>query len=130
MAVTQDCWPQARGVSLEISSGPLRVYLTSPMAQAVKNLPAVQETPDSQVRYLIQKIPWRRKWQPPPVFLPGKSQGQKSLAGYSPWGCKESDTTKRECKIREPRGHQGTSRGYGVEHRQGQTALLSPRTVV
>ena len=36
-------------------------------------------------------IPWRRKWQPTPVVLPGKSQGQRSLAGYSPWGCKESD---------------------------------------
>ena len=41
------------------------------------------------------KIPWRRKWQPTPVFLPGKSHGQRSLVGYSPWGRKESDTTKR-----------------------------------
>ena len=39
------------------------------------------------------KIPWRRAWQPAPVFLPGESQGQGSLAGYSPWGHKESDTT-------------------------------------
>ena len=38
------------------------------------------------------KTPWRRKWQPIPVFLPGESHGQRSLAGYSPWGCKESDT--------------------------------------
>ena len=36
----------------------------------------------------VRKIPWRRKWQPTPVFLPGKSQGQRSLAGYSPWGHK------------------------------------------
>ena len=34
------------------------------------------------------RFPWRRKWQPTPVFLPGKSHGQRSLAGYSPWGCK------------------------------------------
>ena len=34
------------------------------------------------------KIPWRKKWQPTPVFLPGKSHGQRSLAGYSPWGCR------------------------------------------
>jgi len=40
-----------------------------------------------------RKIPWRRKWQPTPVFLPGKSHGQRSLVGYSPWGRKESDTT-------------------------------------
>ena len=33
----------------------------------------------------------RREWPPTPVFLPGESQGQRSLGGYSPWGCKESD---------------------------------------
>ena len=37
---------------------------------------------------------WRRAWQPTPVFLPGKSHGRRSLAGYSPWGHKESDTTE------------------------------------
>ena len=41
----------------------------------------------------VRTIPWRRKWQPTPVFLPGKSHGQRSLAGYSPWGRKELDTT-------------------------------------
>ena len=40
----------------------------------------------------VRKIPRRRKWQPTPVFLPGGSQGWRSMAGYSPWGCKESDT--------------------------------------
>ena len=43
----------------------------------------------------VGKIPWRRKWQSTPVLLPGKSHGQKSLVGYSLWGCKESDTTER-----------------------------------
>ena len=38
---------------------------------------------------------WRRQWQPTPVLLPGKSHGRRSLVGYSPWGCKESDTTER-----------------------------------
>ena len=37
---------------------------------------------------------WRRKWQPTPVFLPGKSHGQRSLVGCSPWGHTESDTTE------------------------------------
>jgi len=37
---------------------------------------------------LIRKIPWRRKWQPTPVFLRGKSHGQRTLAGYGPWGHK------------------------------------------
>ena len=41
----------------------------------------------------VRKIPWRRKWQPTQVFLPGKSHGQSCLVGYSTWGCKESDTT-------------------------------------
>ena len=40
------------------------------------------------------RFPWRRKWQPTPVFLPGESQGQRSLVGYSPRGRKESDTTE------------------------------------
>ena len=39
-------------------------------------------------------LPWRRKWQPTPVFLPGELHGQRSLVGYSPWGHKESDTTE------------------------------------
>ena len=38
---------------------------------------------------------WRRKWQPTPVLLPKESHGQRSLAGYSPWGRKESDMTER-----------------------------------
>ena len=42
----------------------------------------------------VGKIPWRRAWQPTPVFLPGESHGQRGLAGYSPRGRKESDTTE------------------------------------
>jgi len=42
----------------------------------------------------VGKIPWRRKWHPTPVLLPGKSHGQRSLVGYSPWGRKELDTTE------------------------------------
>ena len=42
----------------------------------------------------VGKIPLRRKWQPAPVFLPGKFHGQRSLVGRTPWGCKESDTTE------------------------------------
>ena len=43
----------------------------------------------------VGKITSSRKWQPTPVFLPGEFHGQRSLAGNSPWGCKELDTTKR-----------------------------------
>ena len=42
----------------------------------------------------VRKIPRRRAWQPTPVFLLGESHWQRSLAGYSPWGCKELDTTE------------------------------------
>ena len=43
----------------------------------------------------VGKIPWRREWQPTPVFLPGESHGWRSLAGYSPWGRKELDPTEQ-----------------------------------
>ena len=60
------------------------VYLwASLVAQMVKNLPAMQgEIPGSGL--WVRKIPWRREWQPTPVFLPGELHGQRSLAGYSP----------------------------------------------
>ena len=56
----------------------------------VKNLPASAGDAGGRVR---KDPPWKRKCQPTAVFLPGKFCGQWSLAGYSPWGHKESDTT-------------------------------------
>ena len=47
----------------------------------VKNLPTMQELQEMGVDPWVEKIPWRRTWQPTPVFLPGKSHGQRSLAG-------------------------------------------------
>jgi len=44
--------------------------------------------------YWVRKIPWRKKWQPTPAFLPGKFRGQGSLVGYSSWGCKQLDMTE------------------------------------
>ena len=43
----------------------------------------------------VSKIFWRREWLPTPVFLPGELHGQRNVAGYSPWGSKESDTTEK-----------------------------------
>ena len=57
----------------------------------VKNPPA--NAADAGLIPGLERFPWRRKWLPVSVFLPGKSIGQRSLVGYSPWGCKESDTT-------------------------------------
>ena len=50
---------------------------------------------ETSVWSLGQEDPWRRKWLPTPVFLPGEFRGQRSLVGYSPWGHKESDKTER-----------------------------------
>ena len=55
------------------------------VAQSVRRLPAMQEI---QVLSWVRKIPWRRKWQPISVVLPGKFRGQRSLVEYSPWGHK------------------------------------------
>ena len=57
----------------------------------VKNLPAMQET---QVQSLGREDPLEKGMVPTPVFLPGESHGQRSLAGYSPWGRTESDMSK------------------------------------
>ena len=64
---------------------------TSLVAQMVKILPAMRET---SVQSLDWEDPWRREWQPTPVFLPGESHGQRSLVDYSPRGHKESDTNE------------------------------------
>ena len=61
------------------------------MAQTVKNLPAMQET---WVLSLGQENPLEKGMALTPVFLPGKFHGQRSLVGYSPWGCKKLDMTE------------------------------------
>ena len=61
----------------------------------VQNLPAkAGDSRDGEFDPWVGKIPWTRKWQPTPVFLPGKFHVQRSLAGYSPWGHKESDMSE------------------------------------
>ena len=61
----------------------------------VKNLPAnAGDTRDAVFRPWVGNIPWRKEWELIPLFLPGKSHGQRSLAGYSPRSYKELDTTE------------------------------------
>ena len=70
------------------------------LAQMVKN-PGLQ-CRRPRFDLWVGKIPSRRNCQPTPVFLPGESHGQRSLAGYSPWGLKESDRTEQlalMCKL-------------------------------
>ena len=54
----------------------------------------MQQTQGIWLHPCVGKISWSRKWQPAPVFLPGKLHGQRSLTRYSPWGCKELDVTE------------------------------------
>ena len=65
------------------------------MVPVVKNLPAnAGNARDASLIPGSGRFPWRRKWQPAPVFMPEKSHEQRSLVGYSPWGHKELDTTE------------------------------------
>ena len=67
-----------------------------PGGTEVKNLPAVQKNcRKHSFDPWVGQIPWRRKWQPTPVFLPVKFHEQRSLVGYSSWDRKELDTTKQ-----------------------------------
>ena len=65
---------------------------TSLLAQMIKHLPTMWETREKDFNFWRDF--WRRKWQPTPVLLPGKSHGWRSLVGYSPRGHKDLDTTK------------------------------------
>ena len=71
----------SRGTFLTQGSNP-----RLPSSSVVKNPPASAEDMGSIPG--VEKIPWRRKWQPTLVFLPWKSHGQRSLGGYNPWGHK------------------------------------------
>ena len=66
-----------------------------PYGLVVKNLPAMLEMQKTWVQSLGQEDPWRRAWQPMPVFLPGESHRLRSLAGYSPLGCKSRTRLKQ-----------------------------------
>ena len=54
---------------------------------------------ETRVDPWVGKILWSRNWQPTRVFSPREFHGQRSLAGHSPWGCKESDTTEQLAHI-------------------------------
>ena len=68
------------------------LYTVFLVTQMVENLPAMQKT---QVQSWVGKIHWRSELQLTPIFLPEYFHDQRNLAGYSPWGLKESDTTER-----------------------------------
>ena len=72
-----------------------RLNLGAPrVVLVVKSLPANAGEMRHGFDPWVRMIPWRRAWQPTPVFLPGESHGQRSLADYNPWVGKELDTTE------------------------------------
>ena len=78
-------------MKFEIGFGPYQLpfhKVASQVTEMVKNPSTMQEI---WVDPGVRMIPWRREWLPTPLFLPGEFHGQRSLVGYSPWGCKESD---------------------------------------
>ena len=80
----------------------------SQVALVVKNLPGMQETCRRHgFNHWVGKLPWSRKYQPIPVLLTGKFHGERSLAAYRPWGCKESAKTEwpHTKKATEPLPH-------------------------
>ena len=85
---TSSPWPVIRGIPLWFSS-----------TESTCNAGDMPYNP------WVGKIIWKRKWQPTPVFLPGESHGQRSLAAYSPWGCKESNVTGRLRPYNTPRSN-------------------------
>ena len=72
-------------------------WQASQVVLVVKNLPARRHK-GPVLNPWVRKIPWRRKWQSTPVSLPGESHGQRSLAGYIPWGHKKLDMTEHTHK--------------------------------
>ena len=71
------------------------------MALVVKNPPANEGDKRCGFNNQIGKMPWRRVWQPIPIFLPGESHGQTSLVGYSPWGHRDVTGAAAAWKHRE-----------------------------
>ena len=74
---------------------PLGIFELQLQAQGFPGGPSCKESACQRRRHkrgrfnpLVGKIPWRRKWQPTPVFLLGESHGERGLAGYSPWDCR------------------------------------------
>ena len=89
------------------------------MTLMVKNLPTNVAHVRRRFNPWVGKIPWRSKWLPTPIFMPGKSHAQRSLEGYRPWGHKASDTTELTSQAHT---HTWTAVLYVKSHNKGQGA--------
>ena len=93
----------------------------------VKNLPANAGDMRHGFDPWVGKIPWRRAWQPTPVFSPGEPQGQRSLAGYSPWGRKEPDLARTHTRTHthtHTHTHTQFKNGYVVKKKKWQNVYV------
>ena len=90
------------------------------VAQMVNNVPAMWET---QVRSLCWEDPLEKEWLPTPVFLPGESHRQRSLVGYSPWGCKMLDTTEQLPLSLSHEAHYDPAEQWILNHGGGLVSL-------
>ena len=101
------------------------IFMGFPVAQWWRIRLPMQEI---QVQSLAQEEPLQKERQPTPVFLPGVSHGQRSLVGYSLWGCKESDTTEHihTKRIQKAKSHLVPRRA--AVHRSEQMWVKSPHS--
>ena len=94
--------------------------MTLPVSSRALHVALVVKNPPASVggRRDVGLIPWRRARQPTPAFLPGESHGQKSLAGYSPWGRNDPDMTEVTWHTRLPSSGSGTQWERVQTHRR------------
>ena len=121
-------------VSVYLSS--IRINFGFPGGSGVKNPRQCKRCRRCGFDSWVGKIPWRRAWQPTPVFLPGESHGRRSLVGYSPQGCKELDMTEHArmqdwfhshtfTVFSRPKGTQVDAVGYLMFTKNGEKGIIS-----
>ena len=103
---------------------PSFLMITNQVALVVKNLPANRGDARDGSSHGSGRSP-EEGWQPTPVFIPGKSQGQRSLAGCSPWGHKELDTTERLSTSTTDSSNSKAFASYHQEHKTKETTAAT-----
>ena len=86
--------PESQGYLQEAQLGRWEKGALAPLPKGASQVEAICQRRKCGLDPWVRKMPWKRKWQPPPVFLPEECHGQRSAVGYSPWGCKEWDTAE------------------------------------
>ena len=92
---TELWWPECRTAEPRCVRDTVFLFVTCQLPRWLSGQESTCQCRRCGFNPWVGKIPWKRARQPTPVFLPGESHGQRKLAGYSPWGRKESDTTEQ-----------------------------------